>query len=99
MPSGSRTITTISRHQKQHVLFSSDPEKTESSNDEKPTSVVETPTTNTTPEEESAPYPIDLPSPLLLASSIILAIAGVGKFRRESARVARGSPLQMYYWV
>lgn len=44
---------------------------------------VPTPTTRppTTKEPEKSSYPIDLPSPLLLASSMILAIVGVGKIR------------------
>ena len=81
-----QTLVSAKIMRQPQILFSTDPEKTNRNGE--PDEVVQQPDTNAvstdtpmsaTTEEEGAPYPIDLPSPLLLASSIILAIAGVGK--------------------
>ena len=51
--------------------------KAESTSDGTPaaaTTAVET----TSKDEETAPYPLDVPSPILLASSMIIAIASTG---------------------
>ena len=95
----------LRKHQSQ-ILFSSDPEEADSidepAKEDQQAPVIPDPSMASTPvngEEEGAPYPINLPSPLLLASSIILAIAGVGKFKRTSGQLSRFSTESLYsYW-
>ena len=58
------------------------------SGDNEESATEETTATNEVPPTESVamtteddkPYPIDVPSPILLATSMVSAIAGVGKF-------------------
>jgi hypothetical protein len=65
-------------HRDATKLFSSDPEKTVTEPRIEPAAAVST--NNKPAEPEAAAFPLDVPSPILLASSMVLAIAGIGKF-------------------
>lgn len=82
---GHTTLTSRNNQRRKRLLFSTPPSEEEdsTSNASMKASVPAVPPTPTIASREapeaSSSYPIDLPSPLLLASSMILAIVGVGK--------------------